>query len=460
MMTAGRSGIASLAVLAITAVSPGARTVTAAGSPWSPAARMVQPHQAAIATLLTNGKVLVVGSFPQNDTGAELYDPAADRWSPTGPMIVPRALGTATLLPSGKVLITGGITADTGHSTTRTELYDPAANSWFPGESMAVQRSSHTAILLLSGKVLVAGGQNASGYIATAELYDPVSNHWTMAAPMEAGYAGPRATLLANGTVLLAGGATLGDGRAELYDPATNRWSNAGIAARNTETLTRLADGRVFITGQGKEAQLYDPATNHWSVSAAMLQDRVGPSATRLADGRVLVAGGSTTTGGQQVWLTSAEIYDPAANRWSPASCMAQARWEQTATLLSTRVLIAGGSVPPAVLSSAELFDPGSESASQLIDFCPTASAGQSAVDTPSPAGSTTVATPSAASTGAITQASVRPAGELVRLTGIPGVGTLTVSRATAVGIVAGALVLLALAAAFFLWTRSRRRGI
>jgi hypothetical protein len=375
-------------------------------------------------------------------------------------MIVPRALGTATLLPSGKVLITGGITADTGHSTTRTELYDPVGNSWFPGESMAVQRSSHTATLLLSGKVLVAGGQNASGYIATAELYDPVSNHWTMAAPMEAGYAGPHATLLTNGTVLLAGGATFGDGRAELYDPATNRWSNAGTAARNTETMTRLADGRVLITGQGKEAQLYNGAANHWSVATAMLQDRVGPSATRLADGRVLVAGGSTTIGGQQVWLTSAEIYDPAANRWSPAGCMAQARWEQTATLLSTRVLVAGGGVPPAALSSAEMFDPGSESAGQLIDFCPTASAGQSAVDTPSPAAAATIATPSAASTSAVTQASVRPAGELVRLTGIPGVGSLTISRVAAVGITAAALVLIALAAAFFLWARSRRRGI
>src|SRR4029077_1054452 len=231
-------------------------------------------------------------------------------------------------------------------------------------------------------------------------------------------------------------------------------------AARNTETLTRLADGRVFITGQGKEAQLYDPASNHWSVAAAMLQDRVDPSATRLADGRVLVTGGSTTIGGQQVWLTSAEIYDPAANRWSPAGCMAQARWEQTATLLSTRVLVAGGGVPPAALSSAEMFDPGSESAGQSIDFCPTASAGQSAADTPSPVASTTVATPSAAPTGAVAQASVRPAGELVRLTGVPGVGTLSVSRATAVGIVAGALLLLALAVTFFLWARSRRRGL
>jgi hypothetical protein len=191
-----------------------------------------------------------------------------------------------------------------------------------------------------------------------------------------------------------------------------------------------------------------------------MLQDRVGPSATRLADGRVLVAGGSTTISGQQVWLTSAEIYDAAANRWTPAGCMAQARWEQTATLLSTRVLIAGGGVPPAALSSAEIFDPGSESAGQLIDFCPTASAGQSAAETPSPAASATLPTPSAASSGAATQASVRPAGELVRLTGVPGVGTVTVSRVAAVGVVAAVLVLLALAVALLLRVRSRRRRI
>jgi hypothetical protein len=103
------------------------------------------------------------------------------------------------------------------------------------------------------------------------------------------------------------------------------------------------------------------------------------------------------------------------------------------------------------------MFDPASESAGQLIDFCPTASAGQSAVDTPSPAASATVVTPSAASTGAATQASIRPAGELVRLTGVPGVGTLTVSRVAAVGVVAGVLVLFALAAALLLRARSRR---
>ena len=419
---------------------------------------MMKPHQAATATLLPNGNVLVVGSFGQLDTGAELFDPLANSWSQTGPMIVPRALGTATLLPSGKVLIVGGIAADTGHSTTRTEIYDPAANSWSPGDGMAVPRSSHTATLLPSGKVLVAGGQNPSGYIATAELYDPVSNHWTMAARMDAGYASPHATLLANGRVLIAGGTTLGDGRGELYDPATDRWSNAGTAARIAATATRLTDGRVLITGQAKEADLYDPATNRWSVAAPMLQDRADPSATILADGMVLVAGGTTTTGGQQLWLTSAEIYDPALNRWSPAGCMGQARWEHTATLLTTKnVLIAGGDVPSVTLSSAELFDPSGVSGGQPVDSCQTSQPIQAGAATPTPA--ETFATPSTVSSPAASRASTGPASQPVRLTGIPVMGSLAVSRTTAVGIIA-ALVLLALAAALYLWARRRRRGI
>ena len=455
MTSASRSVFASLAAFVITAVTSGTGAVMAASSPWSQAAGMVQPHSGATATLLPNGKVLAVGSFPQLNTGAELYDPTADNWSPAGPMIVPRALGTATLLSSGKVLIAGGIAADTGHSTTRTEIYDPATNSWSPGSSMAVARSSHTATLLTGGKVLVAGGQNAGGYIATAELYDPIGDRWTMAARMDAGYTSSHAMLLASGTVLVTGGTTLGDGRGELYEPATNKWSNAGTAARIAETATRLTDGRVLITGQAQEADLYDPATNHWSLAAVMLRDRAHPSATLLADGRVLVAGGTTTTNGQQLWLTSAEIYDPAVNRWSAAGCMSQARWEQTATLLPTnRVLIAGGDIPSISLSGAELFDPTAASASQSLDSCPT----QSVAATASPAASATAATLSAVPTATVARRSIAAEGHRVSLTGIAGVGPLTFDRPTALILIV--LVLVALAVALYFWAPWRRRGI
>jgi hypothetical protein len=209
-----------------------------------------------------------------------------------------------------------------------------------------------------------------------------------------------------------------------------------------------------LTTGQGKEAHLYDPATNHWSVAASMLQDRDIPTATRLTDGRVLVSGGSTTTGGQQLWLTSAEVYDPALNRWSPAGCMGQARWEHTSTLLPTKkVLIAGGDVPSVALSSAELFDPSPGWTSQPVESCPTNQPIQAGAATPSPAGSTTEVGPSAVPT-----ASARAAVQPVPLTAIR-VGSLTVSRLTAIGI-AGALALLLLAAAIYAWARWRRRGI
>jgi|ERR1022692_1853347 hypothetical protein len=73
---------------------------------------------------------------------------------------------TATLLPNGKVLIVGGL----GHvanammpvSLSSTELYDPSSNSWSPSGALAVAREFHTATLLPTGKVLVAGGKKAA----------------------------------------------------------------------------------------------------------------------------------------------------------------------------------------------------------------------------------------------------------------------------------------------------------
>jgi len=40
---------------------------------------------------------------------AEFYDPASGTWSPTGDLATGRASHTATLLPNGKVLVIGGM---------------------------------------------------------------------------------------------------------------------------------------------------------------------------------------------------------------------------------------------------------------------------------------------------------------------------------------------------------------
>src|SRR5512140_26592 len=67
------------------------------------------------ATLLPSGKVLVTGGISFGPAGgppylasAELYDPATGTFAPTGAMATPRSGHTATLLQDGRVLIVGG----------------------------------------------------------------------------------------------------------------------------------------------------------------------------------------------------------------------------------------------------------------------------------------------------------------------------------------------------------------
>ena len=71
-----------------------------------------RPRRRLRATLLPDGKVLVVGGFRSDGTGAlasaELYDPGTGTWTAARNMDTPRASQTATLLPDGRVLVAGG----------------------------------------------------------------------------------------------------------------------------------------------------------------------------------------------------------------------------------------------------------------------------------------------------------------------------------------------------------------
>lgn len=161
------------------------------------------------ATLLYNGKVLLVGGLsftfrPSAPSGAELYDPSTGIFAATGAMITPRTGHTATLLADGRVLIAGG------SAGISAELYDPSTGTFTAaGDMMIAQLGWHTANLLGNGKVLISGP-------GSAQLYDPVAGTFALTAA----YAEPlpadgspswleAATLLADGRVLLTGGTPL-----------------------------------------------------------------------------------------------------------------------------------------------------------------------------------------------------------------------------------------------------------
>ena len=115
-----------------------------------------------------------------------------------------------------------------------------------------------------------------------------------------------------------------------------------------------IADFGVFVT----TAELYDPATGTFSDTGAPTAARMRPTVVRLADGRVLVAGGLADDGA--TYLQSAEIYDPATGEFTATGDMTVRRYVASAALLEDgRVLLAGGfNRTDGPLTSAEIYDP------------------------------------------------------------------------------------------------------
>jgi len=108
--------------------------------------------------------------------GLMLVQPCASapfEFEVTGSLGTPRLDHTATLLPNGKVLVVGG---DFLFGVLASvELYNPATGTWSETGSLATGRTSHTATLLPSGKVLIAAGENFIndvGALKSSELYD------------------------------------------------------------------------------------------------------------------------------------------------------------------------------------------------------------------------------------------------------------------------------------------------
>jgi hypothetical protein len=346
-----------------------------AGS-FSPTGALSGARNGHSATLLPNGKVLVVGGYngQQADrlASAELYDPASGTWTATGSLKLGRTILTATPLHNGKVLVAGGAISS-GNSTATCELYDPATGTWTNTGTMRTARNSHTATLLLDGRVLVAGGFNRDQGVSlsSAELYDPATGIWTPAGGLATTRSLHTATLLFDGRVLVAGGAIgntfTSQATAELFDPATGKWTSAPSmrSARQLHSATLLPNGQVLVAGGLSDplvlpqAELYDPATGTWRPTGSLSQGRSVHNATLLPNGKVLAVAGfndfSTLTD-----LQSTELYDPAIGTWTGAGTLTTTREGQTATLLpSGQVLITAGFhyTPSTWLSSAELYD-------------------------------------------------------------------------------------------------------
>ena len=209
------------------------------------------------------------------------------------------------------------------------------------------------------------GTQADAALVALQDIFAPTGS-------MTAARMWHTATLLPDGQVLIAGGeGNMGQPLAsvEQYHPGAGTFAATSnmSEARTEHTAALLANGKVLIAGGGNyvdsggsqilaSAELYDPATGTFTTTGSMAVARFDHTATLLSSGMVLIAGGGQFSDSQ---LASAELYDPGAGIFTAAGSMTVARKSHTATLLQNqKLLIVGGGDGTNNLASAELYDP------------------------------------------------------------------------------------------------------
>lgn len=330
---------------------------------WVAAGNLMYPRENHTSTLLPDGKVLILAGSNALQH-AELYDPNSDSFSETGNTIKLHYQGsTATLLNNGIVLLVGGVNAQ-----QFAELYDPTTGNFELLDTLNSVHCYHTATLLNDGRVLIAGGQNNIGpqTHAVCEIYDPQTNKFTLTADsLNDHRSSHRAVILQDGKVLIMGGiqtTTPGSGiylgTAEIYDPISDTFTFTQNLnqPRVGHQATLLKNGKVLVTAGAyyqKYGEIYDQASETWSVTGDMTVMRRGNhTATILHNGKVLLAGGFT-----DVYLTSAEIFDPTNNSFSVIDSMKAPRSSHCAVKLNDgSVLVTGGYDGTTFLISAERY--------------------------------------------------------------------------------------------------------
>lgn len=342
-------------------------------------------------TLLADGRVLVTGGI-DSATGSilkstELYDPTTGKWTTTEDMTRRRGSRTrlqqgsrshsATLLPNGKVLVVGGDYGSSQQPVSTAEVFTPPSRSDSSGRGSwrqtgplaAPDRNSHMAALLTGassvcgadcGKVLVAGGGSPD-----AEIYDPSSDSWSPTGPLSFSRYNPGGALLRNGQAFAVGGDSLppayrsGTENGDRYNPLARSWTPTALAPiAGHGPVVVLGDGRALWAAGS--FMVYAPNEDQWSAPVPIRATGGQMALSLLPDGNALAAGGGPAA---PRISDRAEIFNRLSGQSNEIANMIASHGGHTATLLTGteaqcgvncgKVLVAGGHT-----KTAELYGP------------------------------------------------------------------------------------------------------
>lgn len=362
-------------------------TVALAQGQVSPAPPLRDARQHHTATLLADGRVLVVGGRGNDGlstlSSCELFDPKKQRWARCAPLKVARSHHAATALDDGRLLVTGGTTHESAAGQNRfvalasVELYDPKTNVWTSVAPMGDARNGHTATLLLDGTVLVVGGaREQRQHLASVERFDPKSGAWTAGQPLRVPRWLHAAVRDSEGGVLVVGGRSnasqdhKGPGVSiadvERFDPQTGAWTSLPAMSeprQRTAVIAEASDAGVIVVGgqtatsSTNYAETWQPGLTEWKPFENHLSLSLSShTGTRLPSGDLVVIGGEPPN---EVDTTRVQRWLATSKQWCLAGTLKTGRKLHTATLLPDgRVLVVGGTSGGLPEKSVELWAP------------------------------------------------------------------------------------------------------
>ncbi len=371
-----------------------------------PAGTLATARYGHTATLLKDGRVLVVGGRGTDAahelSSCELWEPKAKRFRPAAPLHTGRAGHIATLLPDGRVLVAGGTTHEGGESNrylalASAELYDPVKDKWSDAAPMAQARNWHAAALLPEGRVVVAGGaREQRSHLDSVEAYDAKANQWAPLPHLLTARCLHQLLVLPDGALLVVAGRSNAAGVPAAAEPpdagaaqrphgVPSKDKGFGVPIASCERLAPgaatwesapelqeplqrhaaavLADGRVAVVGGitggalTNYHELWAKGDEHWTVSETNLTaGRASHSLDVLPGGDLLVVGGEPANSAD---TAVAQRLQWTPGRWCLVGELKAARTQHTTNVLSDgKVLVVGGVSAGLPEASAELWEP------------------------------------------------------------------------------------------------------
>lgn len=340
------------------------------------------------------------GATTSTTTGGTTTQPTAGTFSNGPDLVQARGQHSATVLGDGRVLVVGG--TDGQGIIADSELFDPLTNTWdvvrnvapTPADGLMLDatgtvptaRQLHAAQLLADGRVLIAGGLgverlDAQGNpifetMVTAYAFTPATNSFAAVGNLtaargwhEAGIAGGRAAMIGGLDVNLNSLAS-----ADVFDATTNTFAGIGLLGFHTWGATvNLTTESLVIGGANVQAQqgggfavvgFPNPMTevfNGTSVGAgpAITADVIFPAAGAMGNGNAFVAGGRVVNGQAFVSSTATEVFDAATGAFTPGPALNTARFGAVVARIGStadQLVIGGLDDNGALLTSCEVF--------------------------------------------------------------------------------------------------------